>query len=173
MLNPCLTPFNPSPPVLTYRLFDRISSYEEICADQVSLLNRLTKKMKPGLGLGLGGGSSAEFHVTLAHLENERATWQLVKMLYTDRLTISNSASNDATAAAADESMEVTTTSSTSAAPPLHVGEKEVVDGLFESDAEVRQAQIVVDWLESLEKDKMDDYYEKVRWKNIACYRTE
>ena len=58
--------------------------------------------------------------------------------------------------------MEVTNETTATLPAALHVGEKEVVDGLFESDAEVRQAQIVIDWLESLEKDKMDDYYEKV-----------
>ena len=138
----------------------RISAYEEVCADQVSLLTRLTKKMKPGLGGG-SGGSSTEFHVTLAHLESERATWQLVKMLYTDRLTI-NTAGGGAVSGAADESMDVANETTATLPAALHVGEKEVVDGLFESDAEVRQAQIVIDWLEALEKDKMDDYYEKV-----------
>ena len=93
--------------------------------------------------------------MTLTHLESERATWQLVKMIYTDRLSI---------ASVGDESMDVTATSATSDGvdAALHVGEKEVVDRLFEADAEVRQVQIVIDWLESLEKDKMDDYYEKV-----------
>ena len=67
-----------------------------------------------------------------------------------------------ATSGIADESMEVTNETTATLPAALHVGEKEVVDGLFESDAEVRQAQIVIDWLESLEKDKMDDYYEKV-----------
>merc|ERR1719204_2010942 len=60
---------------MEHQVFELISAYEEICADQVSLLTRLTKKMKPGGlgglgsvgGGGLGGGSSAEFHVTLTH----------------------------------------------------------------------------------------------------------
>ena len=139
----------------------------------MSLLTRLTKKMKPGGGGGGGGGavssglggSFAEFHVTLTHLENERSTWQLVKMLYTDRLNIKSA---DRTAAATlggsgtGEEMDVTSASTATPSAQIHIGEKKVVDGLFESDAEVRQAQIVVDWLEELEKDKMNDYYEKV-----------
>lgn len=133
---------------MEHQVFELLSGYEEICADQVSLLSRLTKKVKPG--------GSSDCLATLEHLENERATWQLVRLLYTDRLSIASTS--------ADDSMDVTATSGISSSPKINVGEKEVADRLFDSDSEVRQVQIVIDWLEALEKEKMEDFYEKVEF---------
>lgn len=135
---------------LEHQLFELVVSYEDICNDQVSLLKRITNKTKPGMN------KMADVHFTLNQLEDERATWQLVRMLYTDRLSIANTSD-----VVDDDGMEL---SSAPDAPTLHVGEKDVVDRLFETDAEVRQVQIVIDWLEAIEKEKMDNFYEKVEF---------
>ena len=42
--------------------------------------------------------------------------------------------------------------------------EKELVKQLFDRETSVRQAQIVVDWLERNAADTLDDYYDKVEF---------
>ena len=73
----------------------------------------------------------------LEGLTNERNTWRLMGKLYNDRL--------------------VTCLKDTEEAPPAKNSERQVIERLFQRNAEVRQAWIVVEWLERNAQDQEED----------------
>ena len=73
----------------------------------------------------------------LEGLTNERNTWRLMGKLYNVRL--------------------VTCLKDTEEAPPAKNSERQVIERLFQRNAEVRQAWIVVEWLERNAQDQEED----------------
>ncbi len=45
-----------------------------------------------------------------------------------------------------------------------HQSEKQITLSMYEQEAAVRQAQLVVDWLEKNAEEELEDYYEKVEF---------
>ena len=81
------------------------------------------------------------FHKTLSVLEgltNERNTWRLMGKLYNDRLVTSMK----------DSSVLV---------PPIKNSERQIVEKLFQANADIRQTWIVVEWLERNAKSQEEE----------------
>ena len=87
------------------------------------------------------GGARERYPKTVTVLEgliNERNTWRLLGKLYTDRLV---------TAARPPPVLP----------PPAPRSEKQLIERLFQRSAAVRQAWIVVEWLERNAQDQMEE----------------
>ena len=81
------------------------------------------------------------FHKTLSVLEgltNERNTWRLMGKLYNDRLVT----------AMKDSSVLL---------PPIKNSERQIVEKLFQANADIRQTWIVVEWLERNAKSQEEE----------------
>ncbi|KAA8580399.1 hypothetical protein FQN60_005934 [Etheostoma spectabile] len=85
-------------------------------------------------------------------LQQEICTWRLITSLYRDRVQL----------ALEDDIMTDLVVPSES--------EKVVVEQLFQRDAIIRQSQLVVDWLESIAKDKIGDFSDNIEYyaKNVC-----
>uniref|UniRef100_A0A8D0CX12 Nuclear pore complex protein n=1 Tax=Sander lucioperca TaxID=283035 RepID=A0A8D0CX12_SANLU len=89
-------------------------------------------------------------------LQQENCTWRLITSLYRDRVQL----------ALEDDIMTDMVVPSES--------EKVVVEQLFQRDAVIRQSQLVVDWLESIAKDKIGDFSDNIEYyaKNVCWENT-
>lgn len=126
----------------SFKVLDMISALEKCCDVQLCHLSSFRKQTK--------------FPVDQAELWHERATWQLMHVLAHDRLE--------------EEEEEK------GATKPILLGgdrasEKELAEQFFVHDSRVRQAQLVVDWLEGLAKAGLGDYHihhftDNVCWEN-------
>merc|ERR1719237_950766 len=100
--------------------------------DHVESLKKLLSKVDRAM---------ERFHKTLSVLEgltNERNTWRLMGKLYNDRL--------------------VTCLKDQGEIPqPAKNSERQVIERLFQRNSEVRQAWIVVEWLERNAQDQEED----------------
>ncbi|KAM4747248.1 nuclear pore complex protein Nup107 [Rhinophrynus dorsalis] len=127
-------------------VFDLLEQYEVTCSEQITLLKKIVKRVTPG---------QQKFSKTasiLWLLQQEMVTWRLIASLYRDRIQ----------SALEDENMfEI-------AAP--NASEKMIVDKLFQRDALVRQCQLVVDWLESIAKDEVGDFSDKIEYYAKSVY---
>ncbi|CAH2277846.1 nuclear pore complex Nup107 isoform X1 [Pelobates cultripes] len=127
-------------------VFDLVKKYEDTCSEQMGLLKRIVKHVTPG---------QQKFSKTasiLWLLRQEMVTWRLIASLYRDRIQSSLE----------EESMFDI------AAP--NASEKMVVEKLFQRDSLVRQTQLVVDWLESIAKDDVGDFSEKIEFYAKSVY---
>ncbi len=125
-----------------HQVFNQIADYESQCSEQVDCLRRLIQIAPQGHGK-LVHAQELEQELRL-----ERDTWRLIASLYQDRL---NSDSQDSEM----EEFWVTLDNTTS--------EEDLVKQLYEKNANIRQAQLVVDWLEQRAADVYhDSHYNQV-----------
>jgi len=110
---------------------DSIAELEQMVGDHCSALGRL-------VGVGGARERSPKTVAVLEGLINERNTWRLFGKLYTDRLV---------TAARPPPVLP----------PPAPRSEKQLIERLFQRSAAVRQAWIVVEWLERNAQDQMEE----------------
>lgn len=127
----------------SHEVFILVQKYEELCQEQVDLLSKLTRRAIPG---------QHKFEKTrqvLHQLEHEKCTWRLLASLYQDRQMTSEGM----------DDKELDTQPSYK-----NKSDKDIVNTLYENDASVRQAQIIVDWLESCAADQLQSQDERVEY---------
>ncbi|XP_078310529.1 nuclear pore complex protein Nup107-like [Crassostrea virginica] len=126
--------------------FDLLSDYERVCQEQVlymyKLVNRAASRSEPKY--------QKTFNM-LHMLEMEKHTWQLINVLFHDRLEKDLQEMEMMT----DEQSPLTS---------MKQSEQDVVTRLFEKDHTVRESQHVVDWLEKCALDVMDNYGDNVKF---------
>lgn len=128
-----------------HEVFESVARYERICQDNVTLLKKLAKHSVPS-----HGRYNAHAVDMWSRLKLEQQTWRLVTSLYRDRI---DSVTDSQLSANNTMAMDVSV---------RHISEKKLIDSLFECDAVLRQAQLVVDWLEHSVSDVLEDFYNKV-----------
>nr|XP_006815564.1 PREDICTED: nuclear pore complex protein Nup107-like [Saccoglossus kowalevskii] len=124
-------------------VFDLVSDYEKICADQIVLLEKLIRKSTPGQN------KFSRTQEVQNMLTQERNTWRLLGGLYQDRLQTDDDMDDD-TLITDDLSKRLS--------------EKQIMDSLFTKDSYTRQNQVVIDWLERNASDQLQDYYDNVEF---------
>ncbi|ELU05475.1 hypothetical protein CAPTEDRAFT_176040 [Capitella teleta] len=115
-----------------------LTDYESMCEQHYQLLRRLLTKVVPG---------QEKFvrTVEMMNLVNqERCTWRLLTSLFADREQAKTS-----------QPMEVSQNIVTA---------QDLICHLYDNDAKVRQAQLVVDWLEQNALDQLEDIYDPVKF---------
>lgn len=127
-------------------IFELVEEYENICANQVNILNKMVTRATPGLQ------KFSKTSSMLWLLQQEMVTWRLLASLYRDRIQ----------SALEDENMF--------AIASLNASEKAVVESLFQRDSLVRQSQLVVDWLESIAKDEIGDFSDNIEFYAKSVY---
>jgi len=108
---------------------------EDCCNNQLGILKGTEKQ-----------GKSSPSPRMLMELNLERSTWQLLHALYSDRVTEGQ-----------DEEMVTELL-------PAGQSDKEIAEELFIKDSIVRQAQIVVDWLEKNALSNLESFPTKVNY---------
>ncbi|XP_033633061.1 nuclear pore complex protein Nup107-like [Asterias rubens] len=138
-------------------VFTLVAKYQQVCVEQVDMLNNLVRKA----GLSSSYGVPKKFARTvevLRLLEQEKCTWRLIGSLYQDRQAVLEDFE--------DENMDVGVKTSKHS-------EKNIMEALFQRDSDVRQNQIIVDWLEENSRDSLrygydraEFYSKSVCWEN-------
>merc|ERR1719219_11051 len=111
---------------------DSIAEFEQMVGDHVESLRKLVGKVDR---------AKDKFPKTLTVLEgltNERNTWRLMGKLYNDRLVTCLKPPQEFL-------------------PPVQNSERQVIERLFQRSPSVRQAWIVVEWLERNAQDQMEE----------------
>lgn len=106
-----------------------LEKYETLCDKYLAKVRKVTERMAARKGEPVWDEAMS----CLTLLTEERNTWKLTEVLLRDRLKMAERDEGD------DEMLDGTRESS----------DKEIVDALMARDAFARQAQLVVDWLES------------------------
>ncbi|KAK8770663.1 hypothetical protein V5799_012875 [Amblyomma americanum] len=106
-----------------------LEKYESICDKYLAKVRKVTERMAARKGEPVWNEAMS----CLTLLTEERNTWKLTEVLLRDRLKMAESDERD------DDMLDGTRESS----------DRELVDALMARDAFARQAQLVVDWLES------------------------
>ncbi|XP_071455139.1 nuclear pore complex protein Nup107 [Hetaerina americana] len=114
------------------QLFCQVSDFIRNCADCAKLIEHMRDRTETNGASGL--------NEELLWLSNERDLWRLVHCLYKDRLLDNGNGKED------DEEVD----------PTRPLSEKEVVMNLYRDDANLRQCQLVIDWLEKSAADESD-----------------
>ncbi|KAF7238072.1 hypothetical protein EYD10_15253 [Varanus komodoensis] len=126
-------------------IFELLDEYEDICNNQVNILQKMVYRATPG---------QQKFSKTasvLWLLKQEMVTWRLLSSIYRDRI---QSALEDETI------FDIAV---------INASEKTVVNNLFQRDSLVRQSQLVVDWLESIAKDEIGDFSDNIEFYAKCC----
>lgn len=132
-----------------HQVLDLVSDYESRVGDQVLMLRKLVKRARRE------HQKFQKTYTTLDLLDKERNTWQLVHSLFKDRLetdAMLESAQMEMEDMAVDEEKVVKLT------------EEEIVNKLFEKDSSLRQAQLVVDWLENCAREDLEEVQDNVKF---------
>uniref|UniRef100_A0A8D2ITF9 Nuclear pore complex protein n=1 Tax=Varanus komodoensis TaxID=61221 RepID=A0A8D2ITF9_VARKO len=127
-------------------IFELLDEYEDICNNQVNILQKMVYRATPG---------QQKFSKTasvLWLLKQEMVTWRLLSSIYRDRI---QSALEDETI------FDIAV---------INASEKTVVNNLFQRDSLVRQSQLVVDWLESIAKDEIGDFSDNIEFYAKSVY---
>ena len=137
-------------------MFDQCGQYEAQCDELVTSLRKLIQ-MAPQ-----GHGKLTQAQELEEELRLERDTWRLVTSLYQDRL---NSADLQDSEMESEEMWSGLDDASS---------EEDLVKQLYEKNTTIRQAQLVVDWLERRAADvHYDTHYSQVQQIQIAsCLAT-
>ncbi|XP_050395962.1 nuclear pore complex protein Nup107 [Patella vulgata] len=128
------------------QVFELMSDCETVCTDQVLLLKKLVNRTTRNTQQKL-----KKTYDTLELLYSEKCTWQLLRSLYKDRLSDHDSPH--------EEKMVLDT--------PGKIDNKSdemIIDELFEKTPWIRQAQLVIDWLESSSLDNLDMFSDNVQF---------
>ncbi|TDG96519.1 hypothetical protein EPR50_G00229450 [Perca flavescens] len=127
-------------------VFELLDNYQTLCQEKVDVLQSVV----------LRAGQNSKTAGVHWLLQQENCTWRLITSLYRDRVQL----------ALEDDLMTDMVVPSES--------EKVVVEQLFQRDAIIRQSQLVVDWLESIAKDKIGDFSDNIEYyaKNVCWENT-
>ncbi|XP_034719010.1 nuclear pore complex protein Nup107 isoform X2 [Etheostoma cragini] len=127
-------------------VFELLEDYQTLCQNKVDVLQSVV----------LRAGQNSKTAGVHWLLQQEICTWRLITSLYRDRVQL----------ALEDDIMTDMVVPSES--------EKVVVEQLFQRDAIIRQSQLVVDWLESIAKDKIGDFSDNIEYyaKNVCWENT-
>ncbi|KAF1372137.1 hypothetical protein PFLUV_G00262070 [Perca fluviatilis] len=127
-------------------VFELLDDYQTLCQEKVDVLQSVV----------LRAGQNSKTAGVHWLLQQENCTWRLITSLYRDRVQL----------ALEDDIMTDMVVPSES--------EKVVVEQLFQRDAIIRQSQLVVDWLESIAKDKIGDFSDNIEYyaKNVCWENT-
>ncbi|XP_028305425.1 nuclear pore complex protein Nup107 [Gouania willdenowi] len=127
-------------------VFDLLEDYQTLCQEKVDVLHYVV----------IRAGQNSKTAGVHWLLQQENSTWRLISSLYKDRVQLS-----------LEEDMM------TDLVVPSE-SEKVVVEQLFQRDSNVRQSQLVVDWLESIAKDQMSDFADNIEYyaKNVCWEHT-
>lgn len=120
------------------KVFELLDQYNTICDEQLKLLKKLVMRTAPNQQK-----LSKKLDVYNV-LYSERDTWQLVISLFKDRL-------EDTYITQMEEEEDDMNSSSAM----KYVSDKNLMSALFKRDSAVREAQIVVDWLENCAKENL------------------
>uniref|UniRef100_A0A8D0CWY0 Nuclear pore complex protein n=1 Tax=Sander lucioperca TaxID=283035 RepID=A0A8D0CWY0_SANLU len=125
-------------------VFELLDEYQTLCQEKVDVLQSVV----------LRAGQNSKTAGVHWLLQQENCTWRLITSLYRDRVQL----------ALEDDIMTDMVVPSES--------EKVVVEQLFQRDAVIRQSQLVVDWLESIAKDKIGDFSDNIEYyaKNVCWH---
>lgn len=128
------------------QVFDLLSDYERVCQEQVvymyKLVNRAASRSEPKY--------QKTFNM-LHMLEMEKHTWQLINVLFHDRLEKELQDMQ----MAEDDISPLTS---------MKQSEQQAVTKLFDKDSTIRESQLVIDWLEKCAHDVMDNYGDNVKF---------
>ncbi|CAK8675543.1 unnamed protein product [Clavelina lepadiformis] len=119
-------------------IYDLISSYEEICDDYEQLLKKIMTQVTPE--------NSAIVERLGKYLKEEKHTWRLVHSLFRDKFSNCS-----------EEAMAVND------ALVFYTSEKNIIDDYFDNDSDIRQAQIVIDWLERNAADELTNIADQLQ----------
>jgi len=128
------------------QVFELISEYESTCNAQVTAIQKLLQRVAPA------HTKYNKVKATLNQLNGEMKTWRLIGLLYRDRLEKEQHIDVNI-----EESMMVESFDK-------NVSDKTIVTTLYEKEASIRQAQLVVDWLEKNSEEKLGSYYDRVEF---------
>ncbi|KAK2587811.1 hypothetical protein KPH14_003913 [Odynerus spinipes] len=110
------------------QVFDTIADFIQSCTDTLEMMRGMQAKVENT------AISSEEIS-----LENERNTWRLVYCLYQNRINASNFDNQ------MDDNTEVT-----------YISEKDIIENLYKTDSQIREYQLIIDWLEKNALDQAD-----------------
>lgn len=130
-------------------VFDLVKEYEELCNDYLTVMGSL-QKSKANLSVNQATNFTTKIKQTL---KSELFAWRLIRALYEDRLK--------------DENMETVLNCETNE----RFSDKQVIERFYESNANVRQMQLVIDCLEQNEHDQLEEenYNEKIQFYSEKC----
>ncbi|XP_011298381.1 nuclear pore complex protein Nup107 [Fopius arisanus] len=126
------------------QIFDTIADFIQICSDTLDIMRGMQSKV-----------NDAELSDEETSLENERNTWRLIYCLYQNRLASMN------------HQNEMDTDVN------RNISEKDVITNLLKNEPQVREYQLIIDWLEKNAMDqaamlpKIEYFTDKtVAWEN-------
>ncbi|XP_065883036.1 nuclear pore complex protein Nup107-like isoform X2 [Dysidea avara] len=119
-------------------ILDLVKSYEMACDAHIKWLVSAFKQKDRY--------SQEKLMSMQEELTLECGTWQLIYVLFSDRLIVYNDDQNDATMDTMAMDIE----------PAGYVSSKQAIEKLYQKDSGVRQCQLVIDWLEKLAEPKLD-----------------
>ncbi|KAL8570338.1 hypothetical protein ACOMHN_035756 [Nucella lapillus] len=134
-----------------HQVLDLLSDYESVVADQVTIVRKLVRRAR------LEQQKFKKTYGTLDLLDKERSTWQLIASLFKDRLE----------ADALKEAQQMEEEADMALDPKqriIELSEQEITSKLFEKDTELRQCQLVVDWLENCAREDLDEVADNVKF---------
>ncbi|XP_076461376.1 nuclear pore complex protein Nup107-like [Babylonia areolata] len=137
-----------------HQVLDLLSDYETAVSEQVSIIRKLVRRAR------LEQLKFKKTYGTLDLLDKERSTWQLIHSLFKDRL--------ETQALGDTHLMEHDDDDPDMALHPkqriIDLSEQEITSKLFEKDADLRQCQLVVDWLENCAREDLDEVADNVKF---------
>ncbi|RDD42741.1 Nuclear pore complex protein Nup107 [Trichoplax sp. H2] len=122
---------------------EAVKEYEKICHEHLLMLESAVKKLVPGQR------RSQILQEKITELKSEKYTWRLIHSIYKDRLLSS------------EERMDL---ENSLLDLIKNQSDKKIVDNLYDKDGEIRQAQLVIDWLENNAGDELVNFHEKVEY---------
>ncbi|KAH3697745.1 hypothetical protein DPMN_085255, partial [Dreissena polymorpha] len=129
-------------------LFTLVEGYEKLCQDQVVLLKKLVRH---------ASRQEEKFTRTfnvLQQLSDEECTWKLIKNLFKDRQET----------AMKEEFMMDEMKEEPTVVQGVHQSDARIANDLLDKDQSVREAQVVVDWLESSAQDNWEYFSENIKF---------
>ncbi|XP_045190526.2 nuclear pore complex protein Nup107-like [Mercenaria mercenaria] len=130
-------------------LFVLVEEYEKTCQEQVIMLKKLITH---------ASRQEEKFRKTfqvLHELFEEEATWKLIKSLFRDRQD---------TSMKEDFMMEQGDEDEQQVIQGIYQSDEKIVNALFDREQSVREAQLVVDWLESCAQDDCENFAENIKF---------
>ncbi|XP_033757486.1 nuclear pore complex protein Nup107-like [Pecten maximus] len=128
--------------------FDLIKEYESACREHVIILRKLMKRATR---------NEPRFQKTfdmLDLIEHEQNTWQLVHSLLKDQLEV------ELRMDLPQEDMEVNENGRSLS----RKSDRKIVSDFFENNSEIRQSQLIVDWLESCALEKVQRIRDNIKF---------
>lgn len=130
-------------------LFTLVEDYVKTCGEQVAMLKKLV------LHASRQEDKFRKTFQVLHQLNEEEATWKLIRSLYKDR---------QYTYMKEEFMMEQGEDNEQQIIQGVYQSDEKIANSLFEKEQSVREAQLVVDWLESCAQDDCENFSEKVKF---------